>query len=321
MKICIRAVEYKPAQVVEQGEERIRPRKGTFYGVQENPNGFSLQELELFGMFNMTSKAEEATQPDLQITTVVSREHWINTATHLRAGTVKFDTGYDANRAISVTAILLSEAQYLGNETRPDVLGYPFYNIMLVETAPAFPRPEAGDVFRLVSLATGTALQNGNVQAKEGSLVINSPDQTNKTCAVNGDRENTTSGIDFASFTLNQDDGSVYIYTFNPPLQLYVDRSGMGMGNVRYSTGVQPIGKNQERGPFKIDDRGDLVFAAGGLTGDVGFQACPGAVGGGWKIWLSGVAKPAGSEGCLPVTLRASKEDEPKKCLYSSAPA
>ncbi|KAA8624565.1 hypothetical protein PtrSN002B_004323 [Pyrenophora tritici-repentis] len=59
MKICIRAVEYKPAQVVEQGEERIRPRKGTFYGVQENPNGFSLQELELFGMFNMSAKGSE----------------------------------------------------------------------------------------------------------------------------------------------------------------------------------------------------------------------------------------------------------------------
>jgi hypothetical protein len=166
-----------------------------------------------------------------------------------------------------------------------------------------------------------TAVQYGDVQAKEGSLVINSPDQNNKTCVVNGDRDNTTSGINYASFSLDQESGSVYIYTFNPPLQLYVDRSGMGMGNVRYSTGVQPIGKNQERGPFKINDDGDLVFAAGGLTGDVGFQACPGAVGGGWKIWLSGVDKPAGSEGCTPFTMKALKEAVPKKCLYSSAPA
>jgi hypothetical protein len=80
------------------------------------------------------SKAEEVTQPDLQIKTIVSREHWINTAMHLEAGTVKFDTGYDTNRANSVTAILLSEAQYLGNETTPDVLGYPLYNIILVKT-------------------------------------------------------------------------------------------------------------------------------------------------------------------------------------------
>ncbi|KAI4913032.1 uncharacterized protein J4E92_009904 [Alternaria infectoria] len=191
------------------GEERIRPRKGTLYGVQKKLKGFSLQELGLFGMPTMSArghgdwdsadakpapkprlgiplhelkerhlimntesvsldlaselwkvqtttkrddkehciikfydtkptepalKAEEVTQTDLQIKTVVSREHWIKTTTHLRAGTVKFDTAYDANRATSVTAILLSEAQYLGNETRPDVLGYPLYNIMLVET-------------------------------------------------------------------------------------------------------------------------------------------------------------------------------------------
>lgn len=36
-------------------------------------------------------------------------------------------------RSNDVQAILLSEAQYLGNESRPDVLGYPLYNIMLVE--------------------------------------------------------------------------------------------------------------------------------------------------------------------------------------------
>ena len=186
----------------------------------------------------------------------------------------------------------------------------------LPQASNPFPRPEAGDIFRLMSLRTGTAIHYGNVQAKDGSLVINSPDQNNKTCAVNGDRDNTTSGINYASFSLDQDNGSVYIYTFNPPLQLYVDRSGMGQGNVRYTTGVQPIGKNQERGPFKINDDGDLVFAAGGLTGDVGFQACPGAVGGGWKIWLSGVDKPAGSEGCTPFTMKALKEAEPKKCLY-----
>jgi hypothetical protein len=44
-------------------------------------------------------KADEATQQrDLQIETVISREYWINTATHLRAGTAKFDAGYDEKR-------------------------------------------------------------------------------------------------------------------------------------------------------------------------------------------------------------------------------
>ncbi|EAT80630.1 hypothetical protein HBI56_203680 [Parastagonospora nodorum] len=191
----------------------------------------------------------------------------------------------------------------------------------LPQASSPFPRPEAGDVFRLMSLRSATPIHYGAVQAREGSLVINSPDENNKTCIVNGDRDNVTNGINYASFTLDQETGSVNIYTFNPPLELYVDRSGMGNGNVRYTTGVEPIGKNQERGPFKINDDGNLVFAAGGLSGDIGFQACPGAVGGGWKIWLSGVDKPAGSEGCTPFTMKALKETEPKKCLYSSAPA
>ena len=191
----------------------------------------------------------------------------------------------------------------------------------LPQASSPFPRPEAGDVFRLMSLRTGTEIQYGNVQASQGSLVINSPAENNKTCAINGDRENVTSGINYASFSIDEETGSVNIYTFNPPLQLYVDRSGMGQGNVRYSTGVQPIGKNQERGPFKINDDGDLVFAAGGLTGDVGFQACPGAVGGGWKIWLAGVEKPADSEGCTPFTMKALKEDPIMKCIYTSASA
>jgi len=191
----------------------------------------------------------------------------------------------------------------------------------LPQASSPFPRPEAGDVFRLMSLRTGTEIQYGNVQASQGSLVINSPAENNKTCAINGDRENVTSGINYASFSIDEETGSVNIYTFNPPLQLYVDRSGMGQGNLRYTTGVQPIGKNQERGPFKINDDGDLVFAAGGLTGDVGFQACPGAVGGGWKIWLAGVEKPAGSEGCTPFTMKALKEDPIMKCIYTSASA
>jgi hypothetical protein len=191
----------------------------------------------------------------------------------------------------------------------------------LPQASSPFPRPEAGDVFRLMSLRSGTPIQYGAVQASEGSLLINSPDQNNKTCIINGNRDNTTSGINYASFSLDQETGSVYIYTFNPPLQLYVDRSGMGQGIVRYTTGVQPIGPNQERGPFKINDDGDLVLVSGGTSPDVGFQACPGALGGGWMVWLTGVEKPAGSEGCTPFTMKALKEDEPKKCLYSSAPA
>lgn len=38
-------------------------------------------------------------------------------------------------KRIAVKAIVLSEAQYLGNENRPDVLGYPLYNIMLITSS------------------------------------------------------------------------------------------------------------------------------------------------------------------------------------------
>jgi hypothetical protein len=180
-----------------------------------------------------------------------------------------------------------------------------------------FPRPEGNDIFRLMSLRSGSAVQYGSVQAKDGGLVINAPDQSNKTCEVNG--ETIVNNINYASFSLDQDDGSLYLYTDNPPLRMFVDRSGMGQGVLRYTTGVQPIGKNQERGPFKIDGEGNLVFAAGGLSGDIGFQACPNAPGGGFSVWLAGSTNPGGNSDCTPFTMKALKEDEPKKCLYTSA--
>jgi hypothetical protein len=184
-----------------------------------------------------------------------------------------------------------------------------------------FPRPGPSDVFRLMSLRSGTAVQYGNVQAKDGGLVINAPSENNKTCSVNGDRDNIVSGVNYASFSLDQEDGSLYLYSDFPSLRMYVDRSGMGQGVLRYTTGVQPIGKNQERGPFKINDDGDLVFAAPGLNGDIGFQACPNAPGGGFSIWLAGETTPGGNSDCTPFTMKALKEEDMKKCLYTSASA
>ncbi|KAH5582076.1 hypothetical protein HBI24_120880 [Parastagonospora nodorum] len=191
------------------GEERIRPRKGTFYGCHKTCNGVSFKELSLFGAPNMQAKvfrdwdssqkvpappprlqkalkenldehhlivnteiaslqlgddcwkvrtstklgdtehcttifqkrkpapavvgADKAIQPGLKVVTIVSQEHWINIGMEKKAGTVKFDAAVDAILSGRVQAILLSEAQYLGNEKTPDVLGYPLYNIMLVK--------------------------------------------------------------------------------------------------------------------------------------------------------------------------------------------
>lgn len=51
-------------------------------------------------------------------------------------GTVKLNSGAKPSPngvCDEVTAIVLSETQYLGNEKRVDVLGYPLYNIMVIE--------------------------------------------------------------------------------------------------------------------------------------------------------------------------------------------
>ncbi|KAH7394195.1 hypothetical protein DE146DRAFT_661025 [Phaeosphaeria sp. MPI-PUGE-AT-0046c] len=172
-----------------------------------------------------------------------------------------------------------------------------------------FPRPtQPSDVFRLISIRSGSELQYGNVQAKDSSFYINAPSQ-NSSCS-NPD-------TNYASFTLS-DAGDLYLYTDFPPTQAVVDRSGMGQGVIQYTTGVAPqIGRNSERGPFVIDDAGNLVFGGGADGASTGFQACPGAVGGGWSLWLTGVEKPAGNEGCLGINLKAVKEEEAVKCLYT----
>jgi hypothetical protein len=167
-------------------------------------------------------------------------------------------------------------------------------------------KPSGNDVFRLMSLRTGTPIQFGNVQAVKGGLSINAPKQ-NSSC--------TEPDANYASFSLTEE-GDLYLYTPNPPLRAYVDRSGMGQGVLQFTMCVQGIGKNQERGPFKIDDESNLVFAA--ANGVVGFQACPGAEEDGYSVWLSGVDTPAGIEGCIPFTMKALKEETPVKCIYNN---
>jgi hypothetical protein len=105
------------------------------------------------------------------------------------------------------------------------------------------------------------------------------------------------------------------LYTADPPEQAVVDRSGMGQGNIAFTVGVQAIGKNQERGPFAIDEEGYLFFNA--TNGAQGFQACPGAIRGGYSVWLGGVATPAGIEGCIPFAARAVNETVPFECSYN----
>jgi hypothetical protein len=72
---------------------------------------------------------------------VTSYEYWIHVGGEKNVGIVKLDMGSHSN--IVIETVILSEAQYLGTEVKVDVLGYPLYNIMLVERN----RIESGQLF------------------------------------------------------------------------------------------------------------------------------------------------------------------------------
>jgi hypothetical protein len=181
------------------------------------------------------------------------------------------------------------------------------------DRSPFGPKPTGNDVFRLKTVRSGSAIQYADVQAKNGGFVIGSPSQ-NSSCAVGG-TQTILPDVNYASFSIDTSDGGLYLYTDNPPHQAFVDRSGMGQGVIGYTTGVQPIGKNQQRGPWKITDENNLMW---GPDGDVGFQACPDALGGGYSLWLAGAVNPGGNKDCVGVNVKAIKEDQPIKCLYTS---
>jgi hypothetical protein len=164
------------------------------------------------------------------------------------------------------------------------------------------------DRFRIQTLRSGSDFQYASLQALSRGFRINAPSQ-NASCDAGANP-------DFATFYLLEN-GDLYLNTDFPPQQAFVDRSGMGQGVVQFTSGVQPIGRNQERGPFKVDENNNLVFDAGnGET--TGFQACPGAVGGGYSVWLAGATEPAGLKGCVGFTARAQKVEEDVRCQYTN---
>ncbi|OAL46232.1 hypothetical protein IQ07DRAFT_200623 [Pyrenochaeta sp. DS3sAY3a] len=162
-----------------------------------------------------------------------------------------------------------------------------------------------GDVFRVMTIRSGSDLQYASLQAANSGLLINTPAQ-NASCSQD---------VNYASFRLSE--GSLYLNTANPPQQFYVDRSGMGQGVIQYTTGAQQPGRNSERNGFTVDGSGNLVFRD--QTGqDIGFQACPGARPGGYSVWLDSVQNPGGNSNCVGFLAKALKEDNPVSCSYTS---
>ncbi|EDU47310.1 Herpes-BLLF1 domain containing protein [Pyrenophora tritici-repentis] len=158
--------------------------------------------------------------------------------------------------------------------------------------------------FTLMSLRTGTPIQFGNVQAADSSLYINAKD-LNFRCGTTGPN---------AQFGLSN--GTLSLWTNIPPQVMYVDRSGMGQGVLKYTTGVEPLPKNAERQGWVLDEQNQLTFVS--PAGDkYGLQACSGAANGGYKIWLSGTPNPAGNTDCIPFSAQALKVENPQTCMYT----
>jgi hypothetical protein len=172
-------------------------------------------------------------------------------------------------------------------------------------------QPKAGDTFKLVAVPKiANEIECKPVQAIKDSLIINAPEQ-DALCT------NATK-VDYATFVLNGQ-GELFLNTgannANPTQQIFIDRSGMGQGVIGYTLGNQTIGRNMERGPFKFGVNGDLFLEdPNGKATE--FQACPISDDAGWAVWMAGVEKPAGTEGCVKMNARAVKVED-LACTYS----
>jgi hypothetical protein len=163
-----------------------------------------------------------------------------------------------------------------------------------------------GDVFSILNIRSGSDFQNTQLQAFSNGLHIKAPAQGNF-CGPETPN--------YAQFQLSN--GTLYLFTDNPPQQFFVDRSGMGQGVIQYTTGAQQPVKNGERQGFTVNEKGLLVFKDQ-TNQEIGFQACPGAANGSYSVWLDSVANPAGAKDCLGFNAVALKEDKPVKCSYTA---
>ncbi|KAL5404935.1 hypothetical protein PMIN06_005000 [Paraphaeosphaeria minitans] len=172
-------------------------------------------------------------------------------------------------------------------------------------TASAFPQTTpiaTGLGFGVITIRSGSEIQNSGVQAAHSSLLVNAKSQ-NASC---------DSKSNFATFYINAEK-ELHLWESKSsarPQTVFVDRSGMGQGLIGYTTGVQPLPKNGENKGWEIVN-GELKFKGTGL------QACPGSIDGAWSLWLQGLDKPGWNENCTSVTASAIKTDSPIGCWYT----
>ncbi|KAH7063116.1 hypothetical protein B0J12DRAFT_694050 [Macrophomina phaseolina] len=165
--------------------------------------------------------------------------------------------------------------------------------------AAAAPTATPNTFFGGIAIHSGSAIHNSGISADSGKLWISHAQ--NASCDA-GNKQ------DFATFSIGED-GSAYLYTNGAPYQqLWVDRSGMGRGNIGYTTGAQPAPKNAERTGFAVNADGHLTFG-----GSDGFYAC-GSAEAGYAIWQQKF-----DDTCLPFAFRAQYTETPVGCWYSES--
>jgi hypothetical protein len=85
----------------------------------------------------------------------------------------------------------------------------------------------------------------------------------------------------------------------------------IGQGIVGYTTGAEPKPRNGETKGWALGAGNELQFDGAGI------QACPGAIDGGWRIWLAGLTNPGFSENCTGIVGAALKTEDPISCTYT----
>ncbi|KAF2793743.1 cell wall protein PhiA [Melanomma pulvis-pyrius CBS 109.77] len=158
----------------------------------------------------------------------------------------------------------------------------------------------AQTTFGLITIHSGSEVQNAGVQAARGSLLVNAKSQ-NASCDVE---------TNFATFYIQDEELHLYAASATPQT-IFVDRSGMGQGKIGYVTGAEPLGKNWETVGWSVDETSGLVFDGTGL------QACPGSIDGAWSLWLAGVDTPGFNQNCTGVKAREIETTEPISCVYT----
>ena len=165
---------------------------------------------------------------------------------------------------------------------------------------PTTPSTDTLSAFGLITIHSGSEVQNAGVQAARASLLVNAKSQ-NASC----DAE-----TNFATFYIKDEELFLYAASATPQT-IFVDRSGMGMGKIGYVTGAEPLGRNWETKGWTQNSTTGLVFDGTSL------QACPGSIDGSWSLWLAGVAEPAYIKNCTGVKMHVVETAEPIGCLYT----